>query len=860
MEITKLDTSHEATKELLRRGYVRLRGNEVEFDRASAGFTPLQKALDQASDYAASQNRPSVSAMWNGKAMDVPLGDVDQFAKNPNGYFNRNVAGQMGERGSLSSKFAKPEVPPELRQFMADTGENFIWNRDKGKWVLEGDPTVEWEPPAIQSVAQAEAARDSAEAELAKADQGLADKNFGARLRTYATGVRDVEIAETNQLRDQLRKLVPDRLDQEALSLMRDFKNRPGEMERFRDGTHEFYSELKGEDQEGAAERVQNLQGIIDKALHPTPEMQQADQALTNYFTAHLREGKRLGFLDSSISNEEYITHLLQPKEQKPFSGIRSGRKLGPRNFRFAKERAFPTLLHAVAAGRRPRTLNAFDAVTIYGEKWAKTYAARQFLNMLKDRAIGKWGFASAQRQGKVPANWVELALETRMFRNEVPFTTQEGQPEVAHQIFFVPPEVEKAMRPVFDPNYMDRVPGFMSARLYQSYIKAVELSMSLFHLKALNLGGLGNEGIVGLAKTYASDMDTPAFREQEKALIRAGGTTPILDRTMEAYRGLQSSAMPSHLDVLRSWPVVKQADAIARAVSELTFGIVQRKLKVTDFALKDAAWIERHPDATPAQHFEAQRLIAKEINNVYGGLQWENLGMHRIVLELSKMILLAPDWTYSNFLNLGQAFEGGPGGNAARLFWIRALVWALALTAGASLLMTGKMPKDPTQVYLGKDREGRDIQQNTFFTGALGDAANTVRDVKEFGAVVGLARFLASKIGPFGKAAIHLATNEDVLHRPIAVKGPERLVHHRGGTTEKVGGTLRNTLSGVKQVATDVAPVPFSAPIVARMLTDKQHHYTPEQYAFAVINGRPPLPVEEKKKAAGRASSHYVY
>ena len=78
-------------------------------------------------------------------------------------------------------------------------------------------------------------------------------------------------------------------------------------------------------------------------------------------------------------------------------------------------------------------------------------------------------------------------------------------------------------------------------------------------------------------------------------------------------------------------------------------------------------------------------------------------------------------NWTFSNWATAKYAFEGGPGGNAARMFWIKTAILVFGLTAATSLLLSGKLSKDPTRVNMGKDKQGRDITQNIFATGAAG-------------------------------------------------------------------------------------------------------------------------------------------
>lgn len=282
----------------------------------------------------------------------------------------------------------------------------------------------------------------------------------------------------------------------------------------------------------------------------------------------------------------------------------------------------------------------------------------------------------------------------------------------------------------------------------------------------------------------------------------------------------------------------MKQIDQVAQAITHLTFDVVQRKFKVTDMARKEAAWIAAHPGATPAGHFEALRRIAKEVNAVYGGLHWENLGLNRSSIGLARALMLAPDWTFSNFLNAGYAFGDGPGGNAARLFWLKSAIWIFALTQGLSLLLSGKPSKDPTRVNMGKDKQGRDITQNVFATGAPGDISNLARYVDRYGAFAGLGHFLGNKLSNFGKAGIHQITGHDELGRQIAVKD---------------AGVLKNTVRGASELAKDIVPVPFGLSTIVRMLMDKQRKYSMAEYAATVLGGMPPTHQTPAKPPSGR-------
>ncbi len=667
---------------------------------------------------------------------------------------------------------------------------------------------------------------DSLKEALAKAKEGQDSAKFGEALRTYFTGERDSRVAETNQLRDQLSKGLSPK-EQEALTLMRDFKNKPAELDAFENGAHDAYAKLPKADRPAAIERVKALQPIIDLAKNPTENMKAADAAMTDYFTKHLDEGKNLGFLDSKIKNDEYISHLLQPKDNagkvvSKGGGLRTY-KIG-RNTPFSKERTYPTVLDAIANGVEPRTLNALDALTIYGDKHATAAATRLLVDQLKDSGVAKWG---SHGSDNVPADWKPIAPENnRLFQNQVPFVDKNGTANVAHQSLFAPEKVVDALRPITDPDYTSQIPGFQKSKLYQAYLKSVELGLSAFHLKALNITALGNEGITGLVKSYATDMKSPAFLEAERALIKAGGTSPILGRTIEAYRELQPSSIPTRMDLLRSLPVFKQFDQLAAKTSKLTFDIVQRKMKVTDFAMKDAKWIADHPEATPSEHYVAQRSIAKEINATYGGLNWEAMGVNKMTHSVLRAILLAPDWTFSNFANVKGAFQGGPGGNAARAFWLRSAITGVALTQATSLLLSGKTSKDPTSVYLGKDPNGRDIYQNLFFAGAPGDFVNLLKNVQDKGAIAGLAQTLQGKLAPILRTGIQTVTNKDYLGNDIVPAG-----------AGVVAGTGRSAIN----IGSQLGPVPFSLSNIVQMLMDPKKQYTEKEYVTTLLGGTRP-------------------
>ncbi len=668
-------------------------------------------------------------------------------------------------------------------------------------------------------------------------------KNFGQSLRTFFTGRRDKRIVQTNQLRDELKKTLPDYQDQEALTLYREFKNKPKELQQFLNGTHPYYktiqdnfknenpsatkAQLQAVKQE-ALQRIQRLAPVIQRTLKPGINLVTADKTLSKFFNEKLVEGKKLGFLDSKINPDEYINHILLTGEEppKPISNVRGG-KIG-RTFEFGKQRYYPTLLHAIANGKNPATLNALDAMTLYGSRHGTVAATKELLSTLKESGLGKFG---TENSPNIPDGWVRVAPGNRLFENRFAMKDPKtGKPVPGSNFLMAPPKVAEALKPITDPSYLNSLPGFARGRMFQAYIKSIELGLSVFHMRALSLTATNNMGPEGMVKAFRQSMDSADFKNMEQLFVERGGTTSELGKTIEAYRGLKKSSLPQNqgvigrtFDTLRNLPGIKQVDQLAKTMTDITFNQMQRKFKVADFALQRAQFIAKQPGASTNELSSAEQQIADEVNSAYGGLNWEDLGINRLTQDVARAFFLAPDWTYSNIRTAQLGLKGGPAGQAARAFWVRSAVTGLVLTQLTSLMLSGKASSDPTSVYLGKDKQGRDIYQNMYFVGAAGDAVNLLRNMGDYGVPMGAAQELAAKASPLARTGMQVLTNRNYYGQQIIPKG---------------SGPVVGTIRGAGQLAANLGPVPFSVSGPLQMLTDKQGRYTPKEYATTFLTG----------------------
>lgn len=750
---------------------------------------------------------------------------------------------------------APPDIPPHTQEEAeiplppptpADPADSFLSDTTYGSGLGALQPYIQRAIDTLKGNAQQTMAliakRKAAQDALARMKATPKETQWGQDFLEYTTGERDWWGARNNQMMAALRKVIPKPVEQEAISLMRDFKGKRAELQSWLDKTHATLAGMAADDRTAAEERIERIRPVIERALNPTQAMLAADRVLTNIADMTLAEGKRMGILDSSIDSDSYVTHLLHDRDTPEVTPMESAvSKIGgkfSRRFQFAKQREYDTLLDAIADGLRPKTLNALDAFTIHGDKFATARATNMMKQEMLDAGVAKFGGHAGTAPGGIPQtnfagapgipkDWVPFAPHAKPFQNMFAYMDAAGEPKPGLQDMYAMPSIEKAMRPITDPDYLNKIKGFATLRSFQAWTKAVQLGMSMFHATTENYMAMANMGPIGYAKTLMSSMDTRLFRDNELDMVLHGGSSPIQGKTFEAYKSLNGASMPQLGEIWKSVPGIKQLDQVAGGVTHFTFDVLQRKFKVMDYSMKVAAWMGDHRGATNAEVAAAKRSIAKEINAVYGGLHWENLGINRPTINAARAIILAPDWTFSNIANVKYTMMKGPGGNAARAFWLRTAVGGMAATQMLSLALTGAKSKRLTQVYIGKDKQGREIYQNVFFKGAPGDMVNLINNVGDFGLFSGLTRSLAGKLAPVLRTGTAMANNRDYLGHELVAKG-----------LNPVASTVRGGMA----IAKSLSPIPFSATNAWDMLAgpDADKYTMPEMFT-TFFAGTPP-------------------
>jgi hypothetical protein len=133
--------------------------------------------------------------------------------------------------------------------------------------------------------------------------------------------------------------------------------------------------------------------------------------------------------------------------------------------------------------------------------------------------------------------------------------------------------------------------------------------------------------------------------------------------------------------------------------------------------------------------------------------------------------------------------------------------------------LFTGKPPSNPTRVSLGKDKDGKEVSSNLFFSGGPNDVVNLINNVMDYGAVAGVAQSLGAKAAPAIRYAIQALTNRDWSGKKIVPKD-----------AGMVAGTVRSLWHALKTLG----PVPFSITTPITMALDGKEE-DPAEYFLAL-------------------------
>jgi hypothetical protein len=349
-------------------------------------------------------------------------------------------------------------------------------------------------------------------------------------------------------------------------------------------------------------------------------------------------------------------------------------------------QRVFKNEFEVVMKEHDFATTDVAESLAIHNEEMANVNATKKLYAALQQGKIGT-------RSTKIPVGFSAIEGSEK----EVPLHNEDGTPLIGKDgnqkyittRFVVPEGLKDSLKAITEPNFVKKIDKLRGMQKWQGLVKTVDLSYSFFHHFSMVAQTCYEGGIRSLMNINKMDKinSSPAFGELEQDFTKHTGMTTKIEENQDIARKL----LETDDSKIKNLPVVKQAMKVGAQNSEFLFGKLQRFLKVSDYGQKISEWIGKNPSATNEQIRLAKTQIAKEVNAVYGGLNWQAMGITKSELSLLRLCLLAPDWTISNYQLLKFATGGeGEATSLSRKHIFTALVGGMMVTEGLNKMLSG--------------------------------------------------------------------------------------------------------------------------------------------------------------------------
>lgn len=422
----------------------------------------------------------------------------------------------------------------------------------------------------------------------------------------------------------------------------------------------------------------QYLEGEIPTKL--TPVEQAVAQEVRANFNLLGEAAKKAGVVKQLL--EDYATRIYD----RPAQGMFETKQVGGTSTTspFAKPRGYKTRAEAEAAGWKVKTTNIIDVMDAYSESMTRAIQAKQLLSTLEAASLPD-GTKLITDGKHVPKGYVFSRL-----------------PQLKGK--FVHPDIMPDLEFLFQTRNVGAMLGALDA--INSTQKRMAVSASLFHAMALEHAMVGATSMLKsplIAVKSLGQSFLPGIFGESLAIkmIKEGGAGDLIDRGMKAglehsldplgksasmedasggmYRGLD--AMTKYLDSAvpqLGTQTTGRFVQLNHLFDKAMWGRFHTTLKLMTFADKASELSRNNAREVAAgrgelkSRLEIDKMAASFTNDIYGGLNWYQLGNEfqsrwgrqlamaavsphgRLAMRLA---LFAPDWTISTTRAFTKAF-----------------------------------------------------------------------------------------------------------------------------------------------------------------------------------------------------------
>lgn len=640
---------------------------------------------------------------------------------------------------------------------------------------IEADPSNAEKFAEIDS--NRAAAEKPAEREFVKTPdieikRGENDKATAEEIRYQKQGAFNEQRVRGNQLAEEIRRQVPDPAERSGM----------------------FWYKAAGGDEAVLQDaltdpKLEAYHPEIEKALNLSDKAKEALSKVSQYYDEAGQVSKEMGTINNVRENYQNRIYTPEPPSDFVKSETNAGIK---QTTRHAKQRVFETEFDAARAGKTFATTDVADALSIHNEEMARVNTSRNMADAMAQAKLGAW-------KRDVPEGWARVGT----LEKNVPIKDkagnaimgEDGNQVVSHSVFVAPEGIAKGLEAIADPDFVKKIDVLRGIQKFQGLVKTADLAFSAYHPMTFLAQTIYQRDISALLSLGKMDefLSNPTNMKWEQDGAAHSLVTSAMEANQDILRNLATS-QEGFADAIVNHPIAKAVLNQVDKNANFIFGKMQRTLKIANYSSQVMNWIADHPAATNEEVVAAKRGIARNVNAVYGGLNWEAMGMTKSNLSLLRLGLLAPDWTISNIQLLKQAIgERGTAGNASRAHILTALTTGMIATEGINKILTGH--------YTDENEPGHqlevEIAPNVYVSmlrGGIGDITKFASMVAESGAG-GIARFIQGKGAPFARTSAGLLTNTQYTGGPIVPKN---------------AGPVAGTYDVLKYALQNAGPVPF--------------------------------------------------
>ncbi len=542
-------------------------------------------------------------------------------------------------------------------------------------------------------------------------------------------------------------------------------------------------------------------QDLIDLVEKPTKAMKEQAKIIRKYYDEgfdFLSEN-----MDSKSYLDDYVTHIWDlPKQTVGMAG--SGfSKSNP----FLKKRTIPSLAEGIKQGLNPKTTDITEMLRVYDSFKLKSVFNKRFADELAELTDDA-GNKIIMRADKAPDNWVPIdhpALNRARAIGGVSKTKGDltvKSPVLTKTPVAVHPDIAKDVATVFSKPFNNAVVNSLAK--INAFTKKAMLSGSFFHHMALTESafstGIGREALKlwNPVKIYRA-LKYKNYKIFEDMKLAKDGLDSGL--TLGALPDVQNNIVAEALGTMarrtRNIPGLKHITKGMFKANEVwdralwdyyhnNLKLMAYEKNVFDGIADMRKTLKR--DLLPMEIKKLKRSMAGFVNDSYGGQNWDmsKIFGNKKMQQITHMILLAPDWTFSVLKQAGSPFVGAgkaltsptAAGRAVgkaqakqgAKFWARAAIYYGAISQSINYYNTKKEygegrftwdnpPGKQMDIFIGRNNDGP-------FGTKEGSTERYLRMGKQFREVLewGIkpVEKLGSKLAPVTRESIRQITKHD--------------------------------------------------------------------------------------------------